>query len=576
MDDKKAKKEIELLKKEKEVIGKKIEDLDAVYNVYVLEENVIINNSFSIGGQEKITAVNLQNASNLYGEKLRQIKLSQLKNTEIKDSLRQRINIISNELRALNANEGNPTGEILVSVNANSNVNTELSVTYAVSGAGWNPKYDVRSKSITKPLELTLKAQIYQNTGSDWKNVKLTVSNADLSKKGIRPILDTWFLDFYNYYSNNYRQPTTNTTYTNTNAPNVISGNVKNNKGEPLPGVSVFISNYPNVGTITDINGAYTLYNVPNNADYLKFDYIGMTSQTKAIYTTNTHNVYLYPAANEIEEVVVTAIGVKKGRKELAYAVSEIDADEDMDYAYTRALEGKVSGVGSGGRARDYKKKAKEGAVIPQENIVQKKETTVEYILEKPYTIPSDNKQHGVDVKTYNIDAEYKYYSAPILDNSVFLTAQIKDRSNYDLLTAKSDLFFEGTYIGEAQINSQVADTVLDFSLGRDNNVYIERKKLVDFTDKKFIAGKKEETFAYEISVRNKKSEELSLKLEDRIPISTNNKIEVEVIEISKAEKNDETGIITWNLKLKPKETKKLVVKYSVKYPDDKFVNLER
>lgn len=572
LDKHKIEKETETLKNERHKLKNIITELRADYSVLEQEEFVITKNSFSLGQQKKITAQDLEKASELYKKRLMEIRMKQYKIYETKDSLNKRIKNISKQLRVLNYKKENPTGEIVVSVNSNSTLKTKLKISYAVSSAGWFPKYNVRVKNITKPLNLTLNAKIYQSTGVKWDNVKLTVSNGDLKKKGIRPILKTWFLDFYRYQRYSYDSRTYNRP--GTAGSRTVVGKVTDESGYPLPGVSIIRSGTTK-GTMTDIDGNYSID--VNDNETLVFSFVGLKTQRINVGNNNVVNCAMYSNGQELEEVVVTATGVSRDKKKLGYDSSTIEMEDSEKSMFgnkrsykrrsrraKRGLKGKVRGVSA-------KKE-----IIAQKNEVKKKETSVEYVLEKPYTIPSDNKIHGVDVKTYKISADYKYATVPLMDNSVFLTAQIKDRSNYDLLSAKSDLFFEGTYIGEANIDATVADSVLNFSLGRDNNVYIKRKKLIDFTDKQFIGNKKIETFAYEISIRNKKNAELEVKIEDRIPISSTNKIVVKPIELSGAKHVKDTGILTWNLKLKPRETKKIIIKYSVKYPKDKFVNLER
>ncbi len=60
--------------------------------------------------------------------------------------------------------------------------------------------------------------------------------------------------------------------------------------------------------------------------------------------------------------------------------------------------------------------------------------------------------------------------------------------------------------------------------------------------------------------------------LKDQYPISTDKEITIELIEKDKAEENIETGVLTWNIKLQPNETKKYRISYKVRYPKDKVV----
>ena len=65
---------------------------------------------------------------------------------------------------------------------------------YFVSDANWKPSYDLRVKDISKPLNLTFKANINQNSGEDWKDVKLSLSTGEPQKKGVAPVFGTWYV----------------------------------------------------------------------------------------------------------------------------------------------------------------------------------------------------------------------------------------------------------------------------------------------------------------------------------------------------------------------------------------------
>ena len=68
----------------------------------------------------------------------------------------------------------------------------ELELSYVVTGAGWQPLYDVRSSD--KDVEVTYLAQVAQNTGEDWPAVSLTLSTARPSLALVLPELDPWYL----------------------------------------------------------------------------------------------------------------------------------------------------------------------------------------------------------------------------------------------------------------------------------------------------------------------------------------------------------------------------------------------
>ena len=90
-----------------------------------------------------------------------------------------------------------PSGEILVSVASEKQVSGKLTFSYVVANAGWYPSYDIRVDDIKNPVAIFYKANVFQNSGVEWKDIKLSFSNATPWVAGDIPILNPWFVDFY-------------------------------------------------------------------------------------------------------------------------------------------------------------------------------------------------------------------------------------------------------------------------------------------------------------------------------------------------------------------------------------------
>jgi len=116
--------------------------------------------------------------------------------------------------------------------------------------------------------------------------------------------------------------------------------------GAPLPGVSVSVKG-TSIGTITDMNGIYSL-DVPQNSEALMFSFVGMATQEVALDNQSEINVILESTSMELDEVVVTALGVSREKKSLGYSVQEVDG-EAVNQVKTdnlvNALSGKIAGV---------------------------------------------------------------------------------------------------------------------------------------------------------------------------------------------------------------------------------------
>ncbi len=126
-----------------------------------------------------------------------------------------------------------------------------------------------------------------------------------------------------------------------------ITGNVSSSEdGAPLPGVSVVVKG-TTVGTVTDINGEYAL-SVPSSATTLVFSFVGMRTQEVVIGGKTMIDVTLETDALNIDEVVVTAIGISRQQKALGYSVVDVNADETIRKSepdLLKAMQGKIPGV---------------------------------------------------------------------------------------------------------------------------------------------------------------------------------------------------------------------------------------
>lgn len=125
-----------------------------------------------------------------------------------------------------------------------------------------------------------------------------------------------------------------------------ITGNVKDETGESVIGATVLVKGTTK-GTITDFDGNYTLNDVPADSQ-LEFSFIGMKSITLTVGNKTVINVVLKEDSELLDEVVVTALGIKREKKALGYAMQEVKGDDIIQARETNlanALSGKVSGL---------------------------------------------------------------------------------------------------------------------------------------------------------------------------------------------------------------------------------------
>jgi uncharacterized protein (TIGR02231 family) len=196
-----------------------------------------------------------------------------------------------------------------------------------------------------------------------------------------------------------------------------------------------------------------------------------------------------------------------------------------------------------------------------------------EFDISLPYSVLSAAKPTVVDIRNYEMKSDYTYSVAPKVDNEAFLMARATGWEEFSLLQGEANIFFEGTFVGKTYIDPNNIKDTLSVSLGRDKRIVVKREKLKDLTSRNFIGSTKKESYAYEISVRNTKAENIKIVVEDQIPVTQNTQIEVTLQEMAGAKYDKVKGKLMWELELKPNETRKLMYKFDVKYPKDKQVS---
>jgi uncharacterized protein (TIGR02231 family) len=376
--------------------------------------------------------------------------------TEKEQKLNEILQKLNNKLEVdTSKEEKTSSGKLIVQVMNNLAGAVPLDITYLSNNASWTPFYDLRTESVTAPINMMYKAQVIQNTGIDWKKVKLTLSSGVPNQNNEAPLLNSWFLN----------------------------------------------------------------------------------------YRTN----------NQLQEVVVVGYGSKKK------GVSNL-------------LQGRAAGIQIGKEEMNAQPIMVAKSSVSNYTTVSENQLNISFDIDIPYDILSNGKVHSVSLKEIKLPASYKFYAVPKAEKDAFLLAQIADYSKYNLLRGEANIIFEGMYVGKTFIEPNQTNDTLSLSMGRDKKVTIKREKVVDQSGTKFLSSKKEQTFTFDITIRNNKKEAIEMLLKDQYPLSSNKDIEIELLQSDNAKVNLETGILSWQLQMKPNETKKIRISYKVRYPKDEII----
>jgi len=506
-------KEIENLIDSLEYLKEKVEDSDTQIKIFGEQLDFLKSNQSISGKQQAIELANLKAINNYYSEQLQKLNMNLLHEKRRKKEFNEEIKKINNELNSIRNNQALPSGTIEVSIEKSSNAKSKISISYQVENASWYPSYDLRFNGTKEPVEISYKANITQNSGVDWKDVNIILSNVQSHLSGVLPEMKPWHLYFYYQELSSALQG------------RVAGVNIAEANDEVLMEFDMEEAplNIRGVGSLPSNHPLYVIDGVPQeephnlNPNDIESIQVLKDASTKAVYGTRASNG-------------VVVITTKKDK------TSKSSAPLSVSY---------------------------------------KNETSVEFAIDNKQTIMSNNQLNTFIFKNAALNAVYEYQAVPKLSERVYLIGKIIDWSSADLVDGEANIYMENSYVGKSQINaSQFSDT-LDISFGIDNNIIIEREKLSDFSETRFIGSNKKETIACKISVRNNKSYPVNVTVFDQIPLSTSKEIQIEPVEISGGNLQETSGQIHWDLILNPNENAELIISYSVRYPKSKKIILE-
>lgn len=504
--------------------------------LYIINDQIeFLNLNREIGGNnQNLKVAELSSAEAYYSKKMTELRFEKVAQKGKIEKLEEKEKNIENQLKTASSVDEFPNGEIWVKIESTQPCNGNFELNYMVNNVGWFPSYDIKSDGLDQPLEIVYKANLRQDTKIEWKDVRLTFASIAPKNSGVAPELKTYFLDYYS------KPPVYKSEI------NSVSGYITDQNNEPLIGAAVLIEN-TSIGAVADANGYYSI-TIPDPESKLVFSYIGYESQTRRIEGT-VMNVKLKESNVSLDEVVTVR------------SMSTVSS----------ALQGRVAGLSI--EKKRFKSKDKPSIAIPFEQI--ENSTSLNFEIQKPYSVKSDNKSYSVEMTTYEIPVTFQYYSVPKITPEVFLKAYVTDWEAYNFLEGEANIYVDGTFIGKSLLDNRFSGDTLEVSLGVDKNISIQRKKIKDLANRQFIGTKKEEVIAWKTIVKNSKSQTIDMVVFDQVPVSKKEEIEVDIENKSNGHLEEETGEISWTFELKPGETKELTLKYEVKYPKSKRLTIE-
>jgi uncharacterized protein (TIGR02231 family) len=161
------------------------------------EEQMLLSNQKIGGTNQNLTVAELRAMADFYRSRLTDIVASRMKLDLSIKKLNEKLVRLQRQINEQNELYSRNTSEIIISVAADAGTSADLTVNYVVANAGWQAVYDLRAINTKSPVQLNYKANVFQSTGEEWKNVRLKLSTANPSLGGLKPELYSWYLNFY-------------------------------------------------------------------------------------------------------------------------------------------------------------------------------------------------------------------------------------------------------------------------------------------------------------------------------------------------------------------------------------------
>ncbi len=205
---------------------------------------------------------------------------------------------------------------------------------------------------------------------------------------------------------------------------------------------------------------------------------------------------------------------------------------------------------------------------------VEDQDIQVSFAIAVPYDIPGNGKEKLIDLKSYDVKADFKYYSVPKLSDETYLVATLSDYEKYNLLPGEATVTFNNTFVGRTRLRPNDTESQITLTLTTEPRMTVKREKQKDFCSTKHVGNSTTVTQSYLITVKNNLNRAAKLTLKEQYPISNDKDIEVKDVTITPKATYDKSdiGVVTWDVELQPGETRTFTVTYSVKHPSDRTI----
>ena len=199
---------------------------------------------------------------------------------------------------------------------------------------------------------------------------------------------------------------------------------------------------------------------------------------------------------------------------------------------------------------------------------VESSGAAVTYRVPETATIHADGTPHKVAIAQFDLLPDLDYVAAPKLAEAAYRRATVTNESAYTLLPGSANLFAGDEFIGHIALELTAPGGEMELYLGADDRIEIERELKRREVERKLLGDRRRIRYAYEITLHNTRSTEVTLTLHDQIPVSRHEEVKVKLESASPAPtEQTELNVLTWELTLPPGEEQIVRFDFSVEHP---------
>jgi uncharacterized protein (TIGR02231 family) len=171
-------------------------------NLIESERQLLAANQRLSGEQTGVDVAELEKNANFLRARLSEMEARKQALGKKRKEYDERTLVLTRQYQELNGALNQPSNDIRIKLESTSAKRVDIQVRYVVANAAWMPGYDVRAKDTQSPIQFEYRADVFQKTGEDWKDVNLTLSTGNPNVGGSYPVMAMWNLYAYDAYAN--------------------------------------------------------------------------------------------------------------------------------------------------------------------------------------------------------------------------------------------------------------------------------------------------------------------------------------------------------------------------------------